>query len=119
VYIGGYTSDDTTNGGEYRPYLKIYVNNTGIESELAKQMGLQCYPNPADNDATIEFRLDAMQTIAVDFLDVTGRLIFTREYSTTAGLNRITIPLSYVNAGLYYYHLKTRAGEVAGKLMKK
>lgn len=55
VYIGGYTSDDTTNAGEYRPYLKIYENTIGMKFMLAKQMGLHCYPNPATNEATLEF----------------------------------------------------------------
>ncbi len=119
VYVGGYTSDDTTNAGEYRPYLKIYVNTIGIESMLAKDMGLQCYPNPATNQATLEFTLNAMQNIIFELVDVTGRLMITREYAMTAGLNRITIPLSDVNAGLYYYRIKTNVGEVAGKLIKK
>lgn len=119
VYIGGYTSDDTTNAGEYRPYLKIYENTIGIESMLAKQMGLHCYPNPATNEATLEFSLDAMQNITVDLLDVTGRLLSTREYATTSGINKITFSLSDVNAGLYYYRLKTNSGKVSGKLMKK
>lgn len=117
VFFNISSSDDTEEAN--RPYLKVYPSSVGLQSSLATEMGLQCYPNPASNQATLEFTLNAMQNIAFELVDVTGRLINTREYAMAAGLNRITIPLSDVNAGLYYYRLKTNAGEVAGKLIKK
>ncbi len=119
VVLYGPTSDDTTNAGANRPYLKIYRTSTGIQSPFATQIGLQCYPNPASNQATLEFTLDAMQSIVFEMTDVTGRLIINREYLMVAGLNKITIPLSELNAGLYHYSLKTSAGKALGKLIKK
>jgi hypothetical protein len=117
VYFNVSSSDDTEEAN--RPYLKIITPSVGIESSLATQMGLQCYPNPAGNQATLEFTLDATQNIVFELVDVTGRLVSTREYDMAAGTNRIIIPLGDVNAGLYYYRLKTNAGEVAGKLIKR
>ncbi len=119
VTLYGATSDDTTNAGANRPYLKVYPASVGIQSSLAAQMGLQCYPNPVSNQATLEFTLAATQNIVFELVDIAGRLINTREYALAAGANRITFSLSDVNAGLYYYRLKTNAGEVAGKLIKK
>lgn len=117
VYFNVSSSDDTEEAN--RPYLKIITPPVGIESALATQLGVQCYPNPAANQAILEFSLNAPENTTVELVDVTGRLISTREYTANAGANRITIPLSDLNAGLYYYRLKTNAGIVSGKLMKK
>lgn len=119
VYVGGYTSDDTTNAGEYRPYLKVYTQSTGIISQLSANMGLRCYPNPASDQIVLEFSLDAWQNIIFEIADVTGRLITSREYEMEEGANRISVSLADINAGLYFYRLKTNAGEVSGKLVKK
>lgn len=117
VFFNIASSDDTEEAN--RPYLKIVTPPVGIESSLAKQIGLQCYPNPAGNQTTFEFILAASQNIVFELADVTGRLISTREYALAAGTNKLSVSLSDVNAGLYYYRLKTNAGEVAGKLIKK
>ncbi len=119
VVLYGPTSDDTTSAGANRPYLKIYPTSVGVQSSLAAQLGLQVYPNPATNYATLEFTLAAAQNIVFELADVTGRLINTLEYPLAAGTNKLSVSLRDVNAGLYYYRLKTNAGVVSGKLIKK
>jgi len=119
VTLYGATSDDTTNSGANRPYLKIYANSTGIKSALSKQMGIQCYPNPATDQANLEFTLTAAQNITIELMDVIGNLIYSNEYATTAGINKISFPITGVEAGLYFFYLKTHAGMVSGKMIKK
>ncbi len=119
VYVCGYSSDDTTNGGAYRPYLKVYTATSGIHTPNAELLGVQCYPNPANDMFTLEFTISEMQKIIVELTDVTGRVVSTSEYAMTAGTNKIPIAIKAVDAGLYYYHLKTNSGEVSGKLIKQ
>lgn len=119
VTLYGATSDDTINSGANRPYLKIYASVTGIKSDLSNQISVRCYPNPATDQANLEFTTTVAQNITVELLDVTGKLIYSHEYTSAVGINKISLPITGVSAGLYFFYLKTNTGIVSGKIIKK
>ncbi|HXU26809.1 MAG TPA: DNRLRE domain-containing protein [Bacteroidia bacterium] len=119
VYFNGRTSDDTTSGGAYRPYLAIYTPTNGIASYLSKKLGLVCYPNPSSDETNLVFMLDATQRIKFELFDVSERLMYSEDYLLNAGNNKITVGLHKIDAGLYHYRLETKLGIVSGKIIKQ
>jgi hypothetical protein len=119
VFFAPYSSDDTINGGERRPYLKIYSNSTAINSISAEKFDLKLYPNPAVTESILEFSLNEEENIRFEMFDVSGRILQNFEKIFSPGTNRIIIPMDGYNSGLYFYRLKSNTDSVTGKLIKR
>lgn len=118
IYFDVHTSDDTDS--VTRPYLRIYPHHsTGIRNEVAQKLDFNLYPNPATSNVNMEFTLNELQNVKCQLMDFTGRIVYTAEYRYMSGFNKISIPLTYLDQGLYIYHLSTREGNVAGIVVKE
>lgn len=117
VFFGVYSSDDTAITD--RPYLKIYPHPMEVGNMAASHLNFNLYPNPATNQADMEFTLDGTQNVRCLVMDFTGRVVYRKETELQGGFNRISVPLGDLTQGLYIYSLTTKQGRVAGKLVKQ
>lgn len=113
IYMGGgYNSIMTVagvqysyNGGRTDGFLVKYGTSlctTGISNATQNGIGITAYPNPASTYLTLRFE-DTSSRYAVTLLNATGQQVLC---STSApGQQEITLSLSELPAGLYYYQV--------------
>ena len=71
----------------------------------------QNYPNPFNNSTVISFELKDRSYIELDLFNILGENVFTiYKGMKSSGYHQITINLSSLSTGVYYYKLK--AGEL-------
>ncbi|WP_019986523.1 M43 family zinc metalloprotease [Rudanella lutea] len=73
------------------------VNNPLGESD---QLSIAMVPNPAQFEATAEVRFRGAKSLTVELLDLNGRLIQTRNYSTTTS-TRVSLTVTNLPKGMY------------------
>ncbi|MEL6943660.1 MAG: T9SS type A sorting domain-containing protein, partial [Bacteroidota bacterium] len=61
------------------------------QPRLSKENQIIAYPNPSDEFVTLDFDLVNPQDVEVRFLDIQGRVLFTREYDNLQR-NQLTYP---------------------------
>jgi hypothetical protein len=75
----------------------VYVKRGVSEFKI-----VNLYPNPAHNSTTIELVNPIEHSIHLEIRDVVGKVIFTNEYESVDGLQKLDIDLSAFSAGTYY-----------------
>ena len=73
------------------------IVTTGIDAPL--EAGLNVYPNPVRETLTIEYAAELTQSLNVQLMDMTGRVV--REAVTHPGRDIMTIEVQSIPAGLY------------------
>jgi hypothetical protein len=91
--------------------LSTSINCTGVGFDEPEAVHLSVFPNPASESVTLEW--NALQGISgIRLADITGRIISA---STTAlpGSGSITIPIDYLDQGIYLVQLIDESGSIA------
>ena len=66
---------------------------------------LKVYPNPANNSLNISFTLQGANEITLDLIDATGRIIRSKNISSTTGTYNEYFDLSSAARGVYSVHV--------------
>jgi len=73
-------SNSNTNGwGAAVDFITIQDEPTGLENKKAND--LEVFPNPARTDFNVKYTFDQPAKATLDVIDLSGRIIFTREVS--------------------------------------
>ncbi|MFA9392218.1 MAG: T9SS type A sorting domain-containing protein [Prolixibacteraceae bacterium] len=72
------------------------------------------YPNPANQQLTVEINTDKFTSARFNIHDMTGRILLSKEVS-----NRTQIDISMLRNGAYFYSIVSDQYEQKGKLIKK
>lgn len=102
------------NGGNnvYLDNINIY---TGQPSELSVDdisnsiQNVTAYPNPADDQLNIAFNVPSTQAIQVQIIDVTGKVIETKQIQALSGDNLVLLTTSHIAKGIYQVRLGNEA----------
>jgi hypothetical protein len=79
---------------------------------------IKAFPNPANGIVCIPVTVEASQTIAIELLDLNGRLIqLIHNGTVAAGENRFYLDAASLPSGAYFIKAHTRFGSVNQKLM--
>ncbi len=79
---------------------------------------LQNYPNPFNPETSIEYTLAKSARVALEIIDVNGRLVKTLLNQTqVAGSHRVQVVADNLANGIYFYRLKIDQQPVATKKM--
>jgi len=71
------------------------------------------YPNPSNDNVSLNYSLNKSESVSVRVYDIQGRTIFTEQLGTRAkGTHRMDINVAPLNAGIYFCEFKTN-GEVS------
>jgi len=74
------------------------------------------FPNPTVDQLNVEFTLAKSQRTSIDVYDVTGRLVFSKDYGVLpAGYSLQRLDLSQQGEGLYLLNINTESGMTVGK----
>lgn len=96
------------------PYLIGIAENNSFED-----FKLKVFPNPFNEEATIEFYLENEMPVEVSFTDINGRVVYAAEKSVfKAGRNQLTFGTGNMAAGVYLCRLKKGNETLYRKIVK-
>lgn len=72
----------------------------------------QNYPNPANNFTTINLGLNKESDTEITISDAAGRMLYFQSGHYTSGRHPIKLDVGHLNAGFYFYTLKTNSGKI-------
>ncbi len=80
------------------------VNTVGI-NELASVLDITVYPNPSQNDVTINYVSTKETNLTAKVFDISGKEIINQKQQTNLGADNFTLPTSNLEAGIYFIEL--------------
>lgn len=85
----------------------------GENEEMENITDVKIFPIPAFNKATINLNLESADNIAIQLLNVSGRMVFSQTAQQfNAGLNNINLDVSNYPKGIYFVRLVSENGKV-------
>ena len=88
-------------------YDNSYVGLSNLENKLS----MNVYPNPAKEQVSISFNADN-KDYTINLVDITGRTLITKSYSSLNGSQVIDLPLNDISAGNYMITIASENGIV-------
>lgn len=82
----------------------------GMEEEMNTISEVNLYPNPATENVSLEYNASISGNHSISLVDVTGKLIYTENFSAQKGNNRKQISLNGVEAGVYFITIADENG---------
>lgn len=99
-------------------YVKVPTElNVGMAEETILQSSFTLYPNPANDNVTLNFGMEKPETVVVSIYDVTGKLVNTFSNQANAGTNQLTLNVSGLNSGVYFVNAIVGQERVSKKLI--
>ena len=104
----------------YMTHLLMLPYNVGIK-EAGKSAGIevsQNYPNPAHNTTQIAVKLEKSSDVSLNISDMLGKALkFQQPQNMNAGTNFITLDVSDLPAGIYFYTVQVNDQKVTRKFI--
>lgn len=101
----------------YIDNLYLKSNPLGIfESKIANMKSLS-YPNPVNNNLCILFEKNITSNITLSLYDATGRKTEILEFIKKS--NSLSIDVTNLSPGMYFYEIKTTEGIIVNKFVKR
>ncbi len=94
----------------------ISVNDVGI-NEISSTLKANVYPNPANQELNIDLYSQSQNTIVIELIDISGRLVLSEQYQISIGLNQKQINIDQVQKGLYMLKLSSENGVSTEKII--
>uniref|UniRef100_A0A7S2PMH9 Fibronectin type-III domain-containing protein n=1 Tax=Leptocylindrus danicus TaxID=163516 RepID=A0A7S2PMH9_9STRA len=99
-----YNSDPTPcqNGAdaEVEDYTVVVVDATASIDDFAFE-GFKLYPNPSNGDFQLSFETVDTESASIKISDVTGRTVYTREYSDVGNRFAENLVVNNISSGIY------------------
>ena len=73
--------------------------------EAINSLGLEVYPNPITNNATLELTLNENAKVKMDIVNVLGELVSSEIYQLNAGNNKVNFNVNNLENGIYFVQL--------------
>lgn len=81
-------------------------------------LNIKAYPNPFNEQFSIEFETQNNQNIVLEVIDMAGRKVLTKQYETISGYNKLDIQSDSWQSGIYMYNIIGDDINIRGKLIK-
>lgn len=104
----------TALGGALAP---LPVVTSIAQAEAA--VNTSVYPNPANGEAMLEFTLNQPTDVSYRVTDISGKTLIFRELGTLTGIQRETLNLNGLSAGIYLIELNTVNGKTVQRISVK
>ena len=96
--------------------LSKIVSVTNGKGKLAI---LSLYPNPTKAITTVDFEVPTTGSAIATVKDITGRVVFSKNVSTTEGVNQLAIDMSELANGLYILNISDKTSTVVKRIVKQ
>jgi hypothetical protein len=95
-----------------RSYAISPADNRSVGIDLGAGVGVELFPNPASDFATLQIETESNLDLRFDLVDISGRLISSQLQGLPASVTSHTIDLSKLPAGTYFVRIATPRGSV-------
>ncbi|RYY22183.1 MAG: T9SS type A sorting domain-containing protein, partial [Chitinophagaceae bacterium] len=102
---------DTDGAYTYSKVVVVDLPNSMITN-------IAIFPNPADKQTTALVTSSKEQTIKWQLVDVSGRVMISKDYVLRKGENRIIIDLAALRVGTYFFQISGQSINVREKIQK-
>ncbi len=116
-------NNNWSNGSSFNKMIRLNINNhenliDGIPaSEIENSLG-QNYPNPFSAETRFEISLAKPAVVSIEIRDVTGKTVqMMEEGAKPAGKHIITISNSGLEAGIYFYTLRSGESRITRRMV--
>lgn len=82
---------------------------TGIFTKQKNNFKVNLFPNPANNQISINYTLDKVENIRVQISDLSGKKLFDKSMFSTVGFQTRTIDVSNMNSGVYNINISSNS----------
>ena len=116
-----YTNNITGSENQQWYIQKVNLLGTGINEGVLLASQFELYPNPASDYVSLRFNCNYVQDITITIYDLTGNQRITNTQNISDSGNQvITIPVSDLDAGMYFVQILNNRGEKStAKFIKK
>lgn len=91
---------------------------TGVSDVASNLTVYQNIPNPSSNSTIIKYDLNKESDIKLAIYDVTGRIVYEKaEDKVLAGNHKITVDLTNITSGTYFYKFTANGKSVTKKMI--
>ena len=107
-------------GWGFSPSVRMNFNTLLEAQEITaeNQLGLNVYPNPAVNEASVAFKLNNEAAVNVTVTDLTGKVAFSTQLGTqVAGAHTLPINTAAMAAGVYMVNVTANGAVSTQKLV--
>jgi len=115
---GTYTVTLIASNGTCSDTVSFSVSITVGISELQNINGVNLFPNPVSQEATMNINLNEATEIIVNVYDITGKIVANvYNGSLNAGMNTLTVNVSSLQAGIYFTVINSDKGNRTLKMV--
>jgi hypothetical protein len=111
-------SDENNNAGLLAGNINYNPSASGIETSPAAIGSINLFPNPSNENATVNFTLTASSSVSVKIYDMAGNLVMivADNNQMTTGDYSMHIETEKLSSGVYFMTLSTGDGSVTRRL---
>jgi hypothetical protein len=116
-------NDSTPQGGGGAPTQYVYQSAKasvllGMENLVIQETYFEIYPNPANSNVNLVFRLAESGMVNIKVYNILGEEIYSLDNGkTSTGLHNVRLNVENLNSGIYFVKLTTDAASSTKKLV--
>lgn len=107
IFFGNFIDGPKAEGGNYEPLPLVRDIVTGIDPFMAQRFRLDnCYPNPAQDQTTFSFKINATVLVDLKIVDLSGRVVRqVLHENRESGNHEVRVNISDLSPGVYLYQI--------------
>ncbi len=98
--------------------ITIILGDVGI-TEFYDPFNSTLFPNPNDGNFTLNCNLGSQHDVNFDVMDLSGKVIWTREMKNAFGEISLEISLQEISEGMYFLRIHSESGSISRKFLVK
>lgn len=98
------------------PAVRMYFGPLSI-NEVESNIGMNVFPNPAVNNATVSFELNGEAAVNVTVTDLAGQVVYTNNLGNVAGAQNVEINTASMANGVYMVNVEANGAVSTQKLV--
>lgn len=84
---------------------------TSVQTNNNNQLAMQLFPNPSNGQVSVKVDSKAADEASdLRVYDLLGNVIYSQQVMVLKGVNVWSLPLSYLNSGVYFVEVSTKGG---------
>ena len=99
-------------------YVDTCGNTTGIKETIVNENELTVYPNPANNQITVEFEIAEKEAL-MEIKNILGQTVYSELSKTDKGKNSVIIDISAFPNGAYFIQAQSSNSIFSKKFVKQ
>ncbi len=96
--------------------VRMYFGPLNV-NELENNIGMNVFPNPAVNNATVSFELNGEAAVNVSVTDLAGQVVYTNNLGSVAGAQNVEINTTSIASGVYMVNVEANGVVSTEKLV--